>query len=167
LGRIRYLCREYAAAISELELALDINPSLALAHYGLGAAFVFSGKPQEAFPHLESAIRLSPQDPNMGSFLVRIAEANYLVGDDEAAVRFALKALTQPSFQWSRYAVLIAALGQLGRLEEAQRYLAEVTRMRSNFSVTFVQTMHPFSSDMGIDRYYEGLRKAGVAETPA
>ena len=167
LGRIRYLCREYAAAISELELALDINPSLALAHYGLGAAFVFSGKPREAFPHLESAIRLSPQDPNMGSFLVRIAEANYLVGDDEAAVRFALKALAQPSFQWSRYAVLIAALGQLGRLEEAQRYLAEVTRMRSNFSVTFVQTMHPFSSDMGIDRYYEGLRKAGVAETPA
>jgi adenylate cyclase len=166
LGRIRYLCREYAAAISELELALDLNPSLALAHYGLGAAFVFSGIPQEAFPHLESAIRLSPQDPNMGSFLVRIAEAKYLVGDDEAAVRFALKALAQPSFQWSRYAVLIAALGQLGRLEEAQRYLAEVTRMRSNFSVMFVQTMHPFS-DMGIDRYYEGLRKAGVSEAPA
>ena len=167
LGRIRYLCREYAAAISELELALDLNPSLALAHYGLGAAFVFSGRPQEAFPHLESAIRLSPQDPNMGSFLVRIAEAKYLVGDDEAAVRFALKALAQPSFQWSRYAVLIAALGQLGRLEEAQRYLAEVTRIRSSFSVEFVQTMHPFSRDMGIDRYYEGLRKAGVSEAPA
>ncbi|HET9715409.1 MAG TPA: hypothetical protein VFP60_04420 [Pseudolabrys sp.] len=42
LGRIRYLCREYATAISELELALDLNPSLSLAHYGLGAAFVFS-----------------------------------------------------------------------------------------------------------------------------
>ena len=90
LGRIRYLCREYAAAISELELALDLNPSLALAHYGLGAAFVFSGRPHDAFPHLESAIRLSPQDPNMGSYLVRIAEAKYLIGDDEAAVRFAL-----------------------------------------------------------------------------
>jgi adenylate cyclase len=167
LGRIRYLCREYAAAISELELALDLNPSLALAHYGLGAAFVFSGKPHDAFPHLESAIRLSPQDPNMGSFLVRIAEAKYLVGDDEAAVRFALKALAQPSFQWSRYAILIAALGQLGRQEEAQRYLAEVTRMRSNFSVAFVQTMHPFGHDMGIDRLLRGLRKAGVVEAPA
>ena len=71
LGRIRYLCRDYAAAISELEVALDLNPSLALAHYGLGAAFVFSGNPQKAFPHLESAIRLSPHDPNMGSYLVR------------------------------------------------------------------------------------------------
>ena len=101
----------------------------------------------------------------MGSYLVRIAEAKYLIGDDDAAVRFALKALAQPSFQWSRYAILIAALGQLGRLEEAQRYLAEVARARPNFSVAFVRTMHPFVRDMGIDRYYEGLRKAGVPES--
>src|SRR5512139_2840803 len=167
LGRARYLRREYAAAISELELALDLNPSLALAHYGLGAAFVFSGKPHEAFPHLESAIRLSPQDPNMGSYLARMAEAKYLVGDDDAAVRFALRALAQPSFQWSRYAILIAALGQLGRMDEAQRYLAEVTGKRPNFSVAFVRTMHPFSRDMGFDRYYEGLHKAGVPEGTA
>ena len=167
LGRIRYLRREYAAAISELELALDLNPSLALAHYGLGAAFVFSGRPHEALPHLEAAIRLSPQDPNMGSFLVRIAEAKYLVGDDEAAVGFALKALAQPGFQWSRHAILIAALGQLGRRDEAQRYLVEVTRARPDFSVAFLRTMHPFSQDMGIDRYYEGLRKAGVPESSA
>jgi hypothetical protein len=101
----------------------------------------------------------------MGSYLARMAEAKYLVGEDEAAVRFALRALTQPSFQWSRYAVLIAALGQLGRKDEAQYYLAEVTRRRSSFSVEFVRTMHPFSRDMGADRYYEGLRKAGVPES--
>ena len=165
LGRSRYLRRESAAGISELELALDLNPSLALAHYGLGAALVFSGRPHEAFTHLESAIRLSPQDPNMGSFLARMAEAKYLVGEDETAVRFALRALAQPSFQWSRYAVLIAALGQLKRKDEAQHYIAEVTRRRPNFSVAFVRTMHPFSRDMGFDRYYEGLRKAGLLET--
>jgi hypothetical protein len=96
-----------------------------------------------------------------------MAEAKYLVGEDEAAVRFALKALVQPSFQWSRYAILIAALGQLGREDEAKHYIAEVTRRRSNFSVGFVRTMHPFSRDMGFDRYYEGLRKAGVPEGAA
>ena len=164
LGRARYLRREYAAAISELELAVSLNPSLALAHYGLGAAMVFSGRPGEAFGHLGTAIRLSPQDPNMGSYLVRIAEAKYLTGDDEGAVGFALRALAQPGFQWSRYAILIAALGQLGRLEEARRYLAETSAVRPNFSVAFVRTMHPFSRDMGAERYYEGLRKAGVPE---
>ena len=84
----------------------------------------------------------------MGSYLVRIAEAKYLIGEDEAAVRFALRALAQPSFQWSRYAILIAALGQLGRQEEAHHYLVEVTRMRPDFSMTFVRTMHPFVRDM-------------------
>lgn len=167
LGRIRYFRREYAAAISELRTALDINPSLALAHYGLGAAYVFSGRAAEAFDPIELAIRLSPHDPNMGSFLVRLAEAKYLVGDDESAVAFALKAIGQPHFQWSRYAILIAALGQLGRLDEAHRYLDELKRHRPEFSVSFVQIMHPFSRDMGIDRYYEGLRKAGVPERPA
>jgi adenylate cyclase len=166
LGRIRYLRREYEAALSELRTALDINPSLALAHYGVGAAFVFSGRAAEAFDHLNAAIRFSPYDPNMGSFLVRIAEAKYLTGDDEGAVSFALKALNQPHFQWSRYSILIAALGQLGRTDEAQRYLQEITRVRPNFSIDFVRTMHPFSADMGIDRYFEGLRKAGVPQTP-
>jgi TolB-like protein/Tfp pilus assembly protein PilF len=165
LGRIRYLRREYEAALSELRTALDINPSLALAHYGVGAAYVFSGRAAEAFDHLNAAIRFSPYDPNMGSFLVRIAEAKYLTGDDEGAVSFALRAINQPHFQWSRYSILIAALGQLGRADEAQRYLQEITRMRPDFSIEFVQTMHPFSADMGIDRYFEGLRKAGVPQT--
>ncbi len=165
LGRIRYLRREYDAAMAELHTALEINPSLALAHYGLGAALVFSGKSSESFPHLETAIRLSPYDPNMGSFLVRIAEAKYLVGDDQSAVAYALKAIGQPHFQWSRYAVLISALGQLGRTEEAQRYLQEVRSRLPHFSTKFVADTHPFSADMGFARYYEGLRKAGVPET--
>jgi adenylate cyclase len=164
LGRIRYLRREYPPAISELKTALELNSSLALAHYGLGAALVFSGKAAEAVPHLESAIRLSPHDPNMGSFLVRIADARYFVGDYEGAITFALKALGQPSFQWSRYAVLIAALGQLGRHSEAGRYLDEVTRERPDFSLSFVRNTHLFGEQDIMDRFCEGLRKAAVPE---
>ena len=78
--------------------------------HGLGAALVFSGRPEEAIPHLESAIRLSPHDPVMGSFLVRLADVRYFLADYEGAVAFALKALGQPNFQWSRYTVLIAAI---------------------------------------------------------
>jgi TolB-like protein/Tfp pilus assembly protein PilF len=164
LGRIRYLRREYPPAISELKAALDLNPSLALGHYGLGAALVFSGKAEEAVPHLDAAIRLSPQDPNMGSFLVRIADAKYFVADYDGAVAFALKALGQPNFQWSRYAVLLAALGQLGRRDEARRYLDEVTRQRPDFSVAFVRHTHLFGEAKFMAQYCDGLRKAGVLE---
>jgi TolB-like protein/Tfp pilus assembly protein PilF len=164
LGRIRYLRREYPPAITELKTALELNPSLALAHYGLGAALVFSGRAAEAVSHLEAAIRLSPHDPNMGSFLVRIADARYFVADYEGAIAFALKALGQPNFQWSRYAVLIAALGQLERHDEARRYLAEVTRERPDFSLAFVRNTHLFGEQDVMARFCEGLHKAGVPE---
>ena len=164
LGRIRYFRREYPPAISELEVALELNPNLALAHYGLGAALVFSGRAAESLSHLEAAIRLSPHDPNMGSFLVRIADAKYFATDYEGAVRFALKALGQPNFQWSRYAVLIAALGQLGRLDEARRYLEEVTRQRPDFSIAFVRSTHLFGEQHIMAHYCEGLRKAAVSD---
>jgi TolB-like protein/Tfp pilus assembly protein PilF len=164
LGRIRYLRREYPAAIADLETALELNPSLALAHYGLGAALVFSGKAADAFPHLEAAIRLSPYDPNMGSFLVRIADAKYFVSAYDAAVTSALRALGQPNFQWSRYAVLIAALGQLGHVPEAQRYFREVVRLRPDFSISFVRHTHLFGDQNYMARYCQGLRKAGIPE---
>jgi TolB-like protein/Flp pilus assembly protein TadD len=165
LGRIRYLRREYRPAISELKTALELNPSLALAHYGLGAALVFSGRAVEAVSHLESAIRLSPRDPNMGSFLVRIADARYFVADYEGAVTFALKALGQPNFQRSRYAVLIAALGQLERHDEARRYLEEVIRERPDFSLAFVKNTHLFGEQDIMARFCEGLHKAAVPQT--
>src|SRR5690606_8151458 len=104
----------------ELATALDLNPSLALAHYGMGAALVFSGSSAKAVPYLNSAVSLSPYDPNMGSVLTRLSDAMYFTKEYDAAIDWARKALQQPHFQWSRYAVLIAALGQCGRLDEAR-----------------------------------------------
>ena len=56
LGRAYYMRREYDAAFRELKTALELNPSLALAHYGLGATLVFSGRAEEGIPHLTAAI---------------------------------------------------------------------------------------------------------------
>jgi tetratricopeptide (TPR) repeat protein len=96
LGRIFYLRREHDRALAELAIALELNPSYAWAHYGVGAALVFSGHAEEGVPHLERAIRLSPRDPYMGSFLLRMADAYLLTGDYEKSVEWARKALLQP-----------------------------------------------------------------------
>jgi len=101
----------------------------------------------------------------MGSFLVRIADAKYFAADYEGTIAIALKALGQPNFQWSRYAILIAALGELGRIDEARQFLAEVTRTRPDFSVTFVRDMHLYGDQGYLTRYLDSLRKAGVRET--
>jgi len=160
LGRVRYLRREHNLAIPELETALELNPSLAWGHYGIGAAMVFSGRSREAIKHLETAINLSPRDPNMGSFLVRMADAHLFLRDYEGAVHWAKKALQQPHFQWSRYAVLISALGHLGQQDEADVYLQQLSMQRSDFSIDFVEETHLISDPKDMEHYLEGLRKA-------
>jgi TolB-like protein len=164
LGRVHYLRREHALAIPELEIALELNPSYAWAHYGIGAALVFTGRSAEALPHLESAIRLSPRDPYMGSFLVRMADAHLFLGDYGQAVNWAHKALRQPNFQWSRHAVLIAALAHMEKLDESRRALDELMRLRPGFSLDFVRRYHLISDPDDMACLIDGLRKAGVPE---
>ena len=164
LGRVHYMRGEHDLAIPELELAIELNPSFALAHYGLGAAMVFSGRAPEAEAHLVSAIRLSPYDPNMGSFLVRMADAHLFMRQHDHAVDWARKALRQPSFQWSRYAVLLSALGHLGRADEAQSVLADVANQRPDFSVRFVRDTHLIADAGDFAHYLEGLRLADAPE---
>lgn len=163
LGRVHYARREHNLAIPELEVALELNPSLAWGHYGLGAAKVFSGRAPDAIHHLETAIRLSPRDPNMGSFLVRMADAHFFMRDYEEAIYWATKALQQPNFQWSRYAVLLSALGHLGRQDEAARVLEQVCSQRPDFSIDFVRETHLFSDSGDMQHFLDGLKKAKVA----
>jgi adenylate cyclase len=162
LGRIYYVRREHDLAIAELQTALELNPSLAWAHYGVGAALVFSGRAREALPFLQTAMKLSPRDPNMGSFLVRMADAYLFMRNYDEAIAWAKKALRQQGFQWSRYAVLVSALGHLGRLEEANRALQELRTRRSDFSIEFVQATHIIADAYDMSHYLDGLRKASV-----
>ena len=164
LGRAYYMRREYDAASRELKTALELNPSLALAHYGLGATLVFSGRAEEGIPHLTAAIRLSPHDPNTGSFLVRLADAAYFLKRYEEAAEWARRALQQPNFQWSRYTVLIAALAQLGRLDEARNCIQQLQVQRPNTSIAFVRETHLFGDTASFAHYLDGLRIAGLPD---
>ena len=164
LGRAYYMRRAYDAAFRELKTALELNPSLALAHYGLGATLVFSGRAEEGIPYLTAAIRLSPHDPNMGSFLVRLADAAYFLKRYEEAAEWAQRALQQPNFQWSRYTVLIAALAQLGRLDEAKNCIQELRIKRPNTTIAFVRETHLFGDTASFAHYLDGLRMAGLPD---
>lgn len=128
------------------------------------------------------ARRLSPRDEDMGSFLARIAEAHLLMRQYDRAVELGRHALAQPHFRWSRYAVLISALGHLDRLDEARALVQELLEVRPDFSLDLVRSRHLFTDQVTLEfvgethiftdqdefaHYLEGLRKAGVAaESP-
>jgi len=68
LGHVYQMAGDAEAAIAEQEIAIQLNPSLAVAYYYLSRTKAYSGQAGEAIQHARSAIRLSPHDTNIGAF---------------------------------------------------------------------------------------------------
>lgn len=115
-----------SAALAAAEHATAINPSLALAHNAVGWARVFVGRAEAALAPLETAIRLSPRDPLTYLFLSRIGLARYHLGDYGAALDYTERALALRRRHFITV-VQLAALGQLGRTDEAQALLPDLS----------------------------------------
>ena len=162
LGRALILMRRHNSAVFELRKAIELDPSFAQAHYALAMALATGGRPKEALPHIELAMRLSPQDPYFGQFLVRRAEAYLFLGRIEEAVESAEQSLREPNIQWSRWAILAASQAHLGRLEEARRSIEALQALRPGVDLAFTRDYWPIADVNALEYLIEGLRKAGL-----
>ena len=163
IGRV-YLARcEYDLAIDALEHALELNPSLAVTHCGLGDSLAYEGRLDEAIEHFEAAIRLSPHDPFRWAFYSYRSLAHLFRGEFQEAVNWARKSVQIPNAQYWARAHLVSALGHLGDetlVDEARRQLFEV---KPEFSIDFARE-HLFylKREDQIDSYLKGLKLAGI-----
>jgi adenylate cyclase len=145
-------------AKSEIDLALSLNPSLALAHSLAGTNRIYSGQPLEAIPKIEHAMRL---DPALSSqFLHFLGMAYFLAGKYEtAAALLRQRIVLVPRTDFSR-ALLASALGHLGEFEAAGQVWRELKEINPNY--TFVEHVgrQPFKREEDVDCIADGLRKA-------
>jgi TolB-like protein/class 3 adenylate cyclase len=163
VARVHLARREYTEALARCMAALDLNPTLAQAHCAIGDALCYAGRLEEAIPRFEEAIRLSPQDPWRWAFLSYEALARILLRQYEQATASARAALRVPNCQYWANAHLVAALGHLGRKDEASGAVSELLRRKPDFSCGYAEE-HLFylESPAQLEHYLEGLRKAGV-----
>jgi len=165
LGRMHIARREYEMGLAACKAALALNPSMGIAYCGVGDALAYSGRLADAIPYFEEAIRLSPNDPWRWAFYSYGALAFILVGRYEQAMEWAQKAILVPNCQYWARAHLAAALGYLGRTAEAAATLADLKKLRPAFSLAFVrEQLFYLESSEQIERYIDGLRRAGVRD---
>jgi adenylate cyclase len=130
LGRILLASAEYDQAQNALKRAIEINPSDASALAAWGAVQSFSGEIGAAIESLHLALILDPMLEPTPVF--DLAVAYYLAHRDEDALRVAERGLSRyPDFPMFNVPAAAAA-AQLGRKEQAARYV-EVLRRRVPF----------------------------------
>jgi tetratricopeptide (TPR) repeat protein len=164
LGLVYYIGREHHAAMAECELAVQLNPSFAMARALLGSALSDSGNAEEAIPHIEQAIRLSPRDPLIGHMHARMARAFLFLRQHEKAVEWARTGLRHPNINWPIHSYLVSALSHLGKEDEARRALDDLLRFHPGIKIGFVGEHLPITDTDYRDHLLDGLRKAGLPE---
>jgi adenylate cyclase len=152
---------DYGGGLAEAERALTLSPNLVPAHAVRGAILIFSGRPREGLVALERSIRLDPRDPRSAPRLNQITLGLYFLGEYEAAIEAANRAIrSYPDFP-NTYRWLAAALGQVGRTEAGKEALKKAIAIAPTSFDMYVRQRVPWVRPEDHAHMLEGLRKAG------
>ena len=157
--------RRSEQALIHLSRALELIPSFALAHAGLGYALACGGQPQRGLQALEDAHRLSPRDPFLAIYapIVRYM-ALFALGQYEEAVAVCRATAALHPNHVGAWRLMTVSLGLLGRLDEAKAALAHTLTLQPDLSSNHVLNDTVFVDPADRSRFLEGLRKAGLKD---
>jgi len=161
LGWYHIYKREYEKAIAEGERAVALSPGEPAMLSNYAGFLMFSGRPEEAIPLLQKAIRLSPFGPTY--FFAFLGDALRMTGRFEEAVSAYNKAIQLTPDYIIVHMQLAATYSMMGREKEARAEAAEVLRINPKFSLDyFAKRGPPFKDQSQTDKVVNAMRKAGL-----
>ena len=113
--------------------ALSLSPSMADAWGQLGISLNSAGRPKEAIPVLENAMRLSPYYATY--ILLQFAKAQRHTGRHEDAILANRKLICRSPELTFAYRGAALSYGALGRDEEARSAIAELLKIQPDYSL--------------------------------
>ncbi len=156
--------RRHEEAIALHDRALTLNPNLAMAWGFSGMAAVCRGDFAEAERRLGRYRALLPFDPEGFLFDPAFALLALLRGDFAEAAAIARDISEIRPTLVSIYPYHLAALGHLGRLEEAAEISARLAALRPGYGRREVVARTPIVQAAHREILADGLRRAGLSE---
>jgi adenylate cyclase len=160
-----FMKRQYDKAIAECERAVSLAPSSAMTNIWMAGVLTYAGRHEEAVRYSEQALRLNPLPE--GWYFRFLGYTYFGVGQYEDAIAAYKKALNRAPNDIIAHLALTTAYSWANRLEEARAQAAEVLRINPEFSVKQRARTLPYKNQADLERYLDGLRKAGLPETPS
>jgi tetratricopeptide (TPR) repeat protein len=167
-GHVRaYLHRRLHEAAALHERALSLNPNLAMAWALSAITYAYMGEAEEAERRNNRYKKLSPLDPHAFFFDAFFILIHLMKRDYETAVAVG-RAVSEmnPSFS-ATYKPYLAALGHLGRTQEAAVVRRRLLAVEPDFTIERFVATSPLEREADRDHYAHGLRLAGVPERAA
>lgn len=152
--------RQYDVALDLLDRSLEAAPNDAETCMWTSPTLAYVGRAEEAVRNAQRAIQLSPADPLMFRYQHFLSIAHYGRGDFEQAANCGLRSMRNNDRYVSNLVFTIAALGALGRTQEAKplvnRCMHHVPAYRAKKNTT------PFSDRSVWEQFVSHLVAAGL-----
>jgi adenylate cyclase len=160
-------------AIPEYETLLAIDRNAVGVLDALADCKLLTGSIEEVIPLEERAIRLSPRDPGIGWWYIRIGQVHLLQSRTDEAILWLEKARSAVPKLPFVHGLLASAYGLKGDTKHAVAVLAEARRLTGDNHFLSIARLKAFGKARGYYRatnidfdstYFAGLRKAGMPE---
>ena len=161
LARLSAARGDIEGALRWVEQALQFDPNYAAAFRIKGQCLGNLGRHIEAVEVLDAYLRLNPRDPRNWLAQYNLTIARYSIGDYSGAVEAAKRAMQINTKQILTHRWLAAALGQMGRVAEAQGSCDGGNCLAPGSFADHARDRPPWLRSMDHERMLDGLRKAG------
>jgi len=163
LSQVHTRKKEYDKAIAAAERAVTLDPGSSWALYRYAIALNFAGRPEQAIPLFEKAIRLNPFGPSAFYYDFGIALRD--TGKMDEAVATLKKSVERaPNWIWP-HAHLAVTYSIMGMDQEARAEAAEVLRINPRFSIEWVAKNTAYDQARMV-KVFDAMRKAGLPDKP-
>jgi superkiller protein 3 len=170
-GLIHRAKGEHKAALAAFTRTVELNPDLALAHAQQGAQLIYTGRPLEALPPIEAAIRISrPNNPSLPMFFWYKGRAHFVAEDYADAIRCLQQSVEGRGNVWYNHLHLVSAYALNNQREAAAAALRNFAERFPNYTVARVirnEQANPHNDPMMLaarQRFHEGLILAGMPQ---
>ncbi|CAG1014254.1 MAG: transcriptional regulator [Rhizobiaceae bacterium] len=156
------VAREYEWGMAVLDGALEANPNNLTVVTACGIGHLHCGSVESALALFHRAQRLSPRDALAHIAFSGAAHVHMLLGDFDAALDSAARALAaNPNFD-PAYWILAAANARLGRMEAAAHAVAALHRIAPGTTIARIRAGQPARYPERLGTVLDGLRIAGL-----
>ena len=158
LGFAHLYKKRHDESLADYARAMALNPNDAdiIAEYA--DSLVYAGQPQKSVELMEKAIRLNPYFPDW--YLWYLADAYNAMGKSEDVIA-TVQRMQNPD---EGRRLLAANYAHLGRMDEARAQAREVLRLHPGFTIERWRHRPPYRDPSILERYVEGMRKAGLPD---
>ncbi|HEY0421648.1 MAG TPA: BTAD domain-containing putative transcriptional regulator, partial [Acetobacteraceae bacterium] len=152
---------EREGALEAARQAITLNPHEASAHSLAGATLVFSGRHDEGLADLAMALRLNPRGWRRWASIGQSGWGHFFAGRCEAAAEAARRVIALAPTYPSGYRLLVVALTEAGRTEEARAALRTADALARPGFEAYGQVRAPWLRPDDHARIVAALRKLG------